>query len=187
MKMKRVKTVAGLALLVSVLGPAVPAVAATGAATPTGGPVKIWVTPKGATGQHGTILVVGAIGDWGTTSTINANGTPDPNGNYGKVTLQKGTFEVNLSTVNALSNKAQPTIYAGSCSGVFSVNGPIHFLDGTGAYKGISGTVNLTETFAVILPRFTSGAHLGQCNMSNSAQPLAQNGVVTGSGNVSFS
>jgi hypothetical protein len=186
MNPKLVKTAAGIVLLAGVLGPAAPALAATGTAMPAGGPVKVWVTPKGANGEHGTILIVGAIGDWGTTLNINANGTPDPNGNYAKVTLQKGTFEVNLTTIGALSNKAQPTVYAGSCSAIYSVKGPIGLLDGTGAYKGISGTLTITETFAFILPRYRSGPHMGQCNMSNNAQPSAQQGVITGSGNIGF-
>ncbi len=186
MKLNPVKTTAAVVLLAGVLGPAVPAVAATGTAMPAGGAIKIWVTPKGANGEYGTILIVGAIGDWGTTLNINANGTADPNGNYAKIKLQKGTFEVNLTTLNALSNKAQPTLYSGSCSAIFSVKAPVGLSDGTGAYKGISGNVTITQTFAFILPRYASGAHTGQCNMSNSAQPAAQDSVITGSGNIGF-
>jgi hypothetical protein len=184
MKLRIVKATAGMVLLAGVLGPAVPAFAA--GTMPTGGLVKVFVTPKGANSEHGTILIVGAIGDWGTTLNVNANGTPDPNGNYAKVTLQKGAFEVNLTSLNALSNKVQPTFYAGSCSAVFSIKGPIGLSDGTGAYQGISGTLTITETFAFILPRFASGAHAGQCNASNSAQPVAQHGDITGSGTVGF-
>jgi hypothetical protein len=187
MTVKLVKTAAGIALLAGVLGSAGPAFAASGPTMPTGGPVRVWVTPKGANGVHGTILIVGAIGDWGTTLNINANGTTDPNGNYAKITLQKGTFEVNLTTINAISNKAQPTFYAGSCSALFSAKGPIGLLDGTGDYKGISGTLIVTETFALIMPRYSSGAHIGQCNMSNSAQPAAEDGAISASGNVGFS
>jgi hypothetical protein len=186
MRQKLVKTAAGVALLAGALGPTVPAFAATGAATPTGGLIKVFVQPKEASGEHGTILVIGAIGDWGTTLNINANGTADPNGNYAKVSLQKGTFVVNLTTLNALSNKVQPTVYAGSCSIVFTVKGPVGLSEGTGAYKGISGTLTITETFGAVLPRYTSGAHMGQCNMNNNAQPDAQDGVVTGSGNIGF-
>ncbi len=185
MKLKMM-TATGVALLAGALGPAVPAVAATGTAMPAGGPVKVFVTPSAANGEHGTILIVGAIGDWGTTLNINANGTSDPNGNYAKVTLQKGTFVVNLTSLNTLSNKAQPTFYKSSCSAVFSVKGPVGLADGTGAYKGISGTLTITQTFGFILPRYGSGANTGQCNMSNSAQPVAQRGVITGSGNIGF-
>jgi hypothetical protein len=40
--------------------------------------------------------------------------------------------------------------------------------------------------FGAIFPRFTSGKTKGQCNESNSAQPLSQYAVITGSGSVSF-
>jgi hypothetical protein len=186
MNRKLVKTAAGVALLAGVLGPSVPAFAATGTGMPTGGLIKVFVQPTGANGAHGTILVIGAIGDWGTTANINANGTPDPNGNYAKVSLHKGTFVVNLTTLNALSNKVQPTVYAGTCSLVFTVRGPVGLSDGTGAYKGISGTLTITETFGAIAPRYTSGTHMGQCNMNENAQPAAQDGVITGSGNIGF-
>jgi hypothetical protein len=186
MNLKMAQTTAGVALLAGVLAPALPAFAAGTSTMPTGGTVKVFVTPKGASGEHGTILIIGAIGDWGTTLNVNANGTADPNGNYAKVTLQKGTFLVNLTSLNALSNKVQPTFYAGSCSADFSVKGPIGLSEGTGAYQGISGTLTILETFAFILPRYASGAHAGQCNTSNNAQPVAQHGDITGSGTVGF-
>jgi hypothetical protein len=63
---------------------------------------------------------------------------------------------------------------------------PITFVSGTGLYKGISGTVSLTETAAFILPRYTSGKNKGKCNESNSAAPLAEWGALSGSGTVSF-
>ena len=74
-----------------------------------GGPVKVFVTP-GLTGAGGTIVIVGAIGDHGRTLIINKSGTTDPNGNYVKITLQKGTFEVNSTALNAKANKAQPRV-----------------------------------------------------------------------------
>jgi hypothetical protein len=185
MKLTMLKTAAGLVLLAGALGPAVPALAAT-AAAPAGGAVRVFVTPSGSNGEHGTILIIGAIADWGTTLNVNANGTTDPNGNYAKVTLQKGTFEVNLTTLNNLSNKIQPTVYPHSCSAVFSTKGPVGLSNGTGAYKGISGRLTITETWGFIFPTFSSGTHAGQCNMSNSAQPVAQHSVVTGSGTVGF-
>lgn len=43
------------------------------------------------------------------------------------------------------------------------------------------------NTFAFVLPTFTSGAKKGQCNESNSAQPLAQYSSITGMGMVRFS
>jgi hypothetical protein len=163
-----------------------PAFAATTPSTPAGGFIRIFVMPNGNGG--GPIVVTGAIGDYGRTLTINKNGTPDPNnGNYVKVTLHKGTLEVNKTTLDAKSNKAQPSFDVATCSAAISVTGPITLFDGTGLYAGIAGTLNVTITEGFVLPRLTTGKDKGQCNESNSATPLSQYGVVIGTGTVSFS
>jgi hypothetical protein len=43
---------------------------------------------------------------------------------------------------------------------------------GTGSWAGATGPGSVTADFAFTMPRFTTGAHKGQCNLSNSAQPL---------------
>ena len=53
-------------------------------------------------------------------------------------------------------------------------------------YKGISGTLMLTESFAAYGPFYKTGAHKGQCDTSNNATPLAEWGSVTGEGPVKF-
>jgi hypothetical protein len=62
------------------------------------------------------------------------------------------------------------------------VNLPIVGGSGTGAYKGIAGSVDLTATGALILPMKN-----GSCNTSNNANPVAGYGFITGTGSVSFS
>jgi hypothetical protein len=152
---------------------------AAAAPTTDGGTIHLFVTP----GQHqgeGTILIAGAIGDYGRTTGLNKKG-------IGTAVLRKGTFKVDLSIVNKRSNSAAPTLVdKATCSFIFTVSGPVKIMDGTGLYKGISGTVGITETFAGIGPLYKSGAKKGQCNTSNSANPLAQWGEVTGSGTVSY-
>jgi len=162
--------------------------AAWGTSPPTGGKIELWITP-GATQGTGTIVVTGAIGDYGkTTGKENANGTPNKNGTYGTAQLQKGSVEVDLANIGKAVNNASPTVNStASCSFVVTATAPATLLNGTGAYKGISGTVELTETFAGVLPRLTSGKDKGQWNESNSANPVASWGSVTGSGTVSFS
>ena len=159
--------------------------AAFGATTPAGGVVKVFATPSN--GASGKIVIAGAIGDFGKTLSINKNGKTNANGNYVKITLTKGTFEVNSTTLNAKFNHAQPTINKSTCSAWFSGTGPVSLLDGTGLYTGISGTVSITETFVFIAPRFTSGKDKGQCNFSNNSQPLSQYSSITGTGKVKFS
>jgi hypothetical protein len=162
------------------------ALAATTPGAPVGGPVRVFVTPS--PGWGGRIVIAGAIGDYGKTLNINKNGTADNNGNYAKVTLQKGTFEVNKTALNTMMGNAQPTVNnMKTCSAVISGTAPVTLLDGTGLYAGISGTVTVTITQVFVLPFYASGKHKGQCNESDNAQPVADYESVTGSGTVSFS
>ena len=171
----------GVAILGSLL---LGGAAAVGAAAPAGGSIRIFATPSN--GPTGTILIVGAIGDSGKTLTIDKNGAVNPNGNYVKITLKKGTFEVNSTALNAVANNLQPTVNAATCSGYISASAPVTLFGGTGLYTGIAGTVKITETFAFILPRYTSGSKKGQCNESNNAQPIAQYSSIIGAGTVRF-
>jgi len=63
------------ALGIAVLGVCCSAgLSAFGATAPAGGSINIFATPVGM-GAKGTIVVTGAIGDFGKTLTINQNGT----------------------------------------------------------------------------------------------------------------
>ncbi len=184
--MRVAKTALSAAVLGSLVLCGTPALASAAPSAPVGGPVRVFVEPGG--GNGGKIFIAGAIGDYGTTLNINKNGTPDPNGNYGKVTLRKGTFEVNKTALNTKMGNAQPVVNnLATCSAVVSGTAPVTLLDGTGLYAGISGTVDVSITEAFILPFYATGKHKGQCNESNSSQPVATYESVTGSGTVSFS
>jgi hypothetical protein len=183
----RLKVVLALVVVTALIGAAASVAVATSrrsgtASAPAGGLVRIFVTPNN--GAAAAILVTGAIGDYGTTLMIDKNGETDSNGNYIKVTLHKGTFEMNSTTLNAKANSSRPTFYKATCSALESVTGPVTLFNGTGPYKGIIGTLSITETYAYISPRSTSGENKGQCNLS--AQPISQYSSITGSGTVSF-
>jgi hypothetical protein len=83
-------------------------------------------------------VFVGAIGDYGTAVNVNKNGKPNPNGNYVRVKLQKGTFMIDVTAMNEAA-------------------APVTFLNGTRLYKGISGTANLALTFGGVGSRYKSG------------------------------
>jgi hypothetical protein len=155
-----------------------------GAGPMTGGMVHVFVTPSN--GGANDILITGAIGDSGKSVNIDKGGKPNPNGNFGRVTLKHGTFEVDLTKLQAAQNNGQPTVNPMNCSGIFSVTEPVTFFGGTGAYKGIAGTVQITSEFGFILPKYTSGTKKGQCNESDNAEPVAQSASITGSGMVTF-
>lgn len=179
--MRVAKRALGVALLGSLLFGGTSAVGAA----PAGGAIQVYVTPNNTGG--GPIVITGAIGDFGKTQAINKNGTPNSNGNFVKITLKKGTFEVDSTALNTLANKMQPTVNPITCSGSLSATAPVTLFNGTGLYKGISGTVKITEKFAFVLPTFAGGSKKGQCDERNSAQPIAQYSSITGTGTVKFS
>ena len=152
---------------------------AAGASMPKGGTIRFFVTPA-PSGDGVTIVVAGAIGDYGKTTPIKKG--------FGKAILKKGTFEVNLTSIQKKLNSASPTIAnTTTCSFVFGATAPVTIASGTGLYKGIKGVGTITETFAGIGPLYKSGAKKGQCNQSNNANPIAQWGSVTGTMAVTFS
>lgn len=155
------------------------AVASAGS-TPTGGTVRIFVTPGQGQGQ-GTAIIAGAIGDYGKTTKINKKG-------IGEMLLHKGTIQFDLAPLVKKLNSSKPTVFSTkTCSYVFGATAPITVSNGTGLYKGISGTIMLTETFAGYGPYYTTGPHKGACNTSNNATPTAQYGSVQGVGTVKLS
>ena len=171
------------AAVLSLIGGA--AAASASASASTTGTVHVWVTP--GTGAVDRILLTGVIGDHGTATSINKDGTVNASGEYVKVALQKGGFEVNAVAFNTGLEKLQPSLNAATCTVWATGSGPVTLSDGTGTYAGISGTITMATSFAEIGPRFATGPKKGQCNMSNNAQPVAQfMGDITGSGAVSF-
>jgi len=156
---------------------------AAAAATPTDGPIALFATV--GNGPSGKIVVAGAIGDWGTALTIDKNGKPDQSGNFVRVTMKKGTFEIDSTAVNKTMANPRPQVASDvTCSVAASGSGPVKLFNGTGLYKGISGTVNVTIRFAGVGGHYQSGAKKGQCGHGPS--PLAMLGSVNGRGTVHF-
>jgi hypothetical protein len=177
-------TSAGAAVLAALAIAGVLAGAAT--AAPTGGPIELWASAGNNGSQH--VVFVGAIGDYGTAVNVNKNGKPNPNGNYVKVKLTKGTFMLDVTAMNKASRAVnEPQVGSHTtCSAAFTANAPVTFLNGTRLYKGITGTANLTLTFGGVGSRYTSGPKKGQCKTGTETNPRAQFGFVAGQGTVSF-
>ena len=97
---------------------------ALAASPPKGGKIRVFVTNTSAT--KAKILVTGAIGDYGTTVSQDANGKTDPNGNFEKVTLKHGGFLVDATALNKKLNSAGPTINKTNCSFTFARQRPDH-------------------------------------------------------------
>jgi hypothetical protein len=145
-----------------------------------GGAVQVWGTP--ANGGGGPVLLTGAVGDSGHSANANASGTPTKNGSYTLLKLKKGTILVNTTQLNkdTNNNSTPPTsMNATTCSYTFVVTDPVPVVSGTKAYAGISGSINVTISFAFVTPMKN-----GTCNPN--ANPIAQYGSILGSGTVSF-
>jgi hypothetical protein len=171
--------------LLAVATPAAAYAASTHPAAPSGGTAHIWVTQS--RGVVDKIILTGAIGDYGTATSINKNGHPDANGRYVRIALKRGGFRVNATVFNRRADHLQPKVNKSTCSFWATAAGPVTLSRGTGAYAGISGTIDIRTSFAGVGPRFHSGPHKGMCNLGENAAPLAQfEGPITGSGRVTF-
>src|SRR5579871_2635963 len=134
--LKHTRTLRSVAVT-AVLCATATALAATGSglaaptAAPKAGPVALLATLDGGSG--GKIILAGAIGDLGTSLSIDQNGKPDQNGSYVRVTLAKGTFELDSTALHQQSNSPRPQVASdATCSVSASTSAPVTLLNGTG-------------------------------------------------------
>ena len=152
------------------------------------GPIKVFIHLTGD--NKANILITGAIGDNGTTVEVNAAGKPSSKGNYELLKLTKGTLLVNATAFNNAVGSiptVTPDFDAATCSGSGTTTAPVTFVSGTKAYKGVSGTVNLTATLAFYGPYYIKGPKKGTCNTGNSDKDSGHSyffGVAMGTGSV---
>ncbi len=154
-----------------------------GSAAPAvpGGTIKLWAQNGGF---GGTIVVTGAIGDYGRAVKADSAGRAVKSGGYTSLVLRKGTILIDGSQLRAAVQHSQSSDFnAVTCSGSESVSAPVPIVSGTKAYAGISGSLIATATFVFIAPLTSRG----QCNPGNSARPVEALEAITGSGPVSFS
>ena len=153
--------------------------AALAASHPKGGKVNVFVTTKSSTKDK--VLITGAIGDFGTAISQNAKGKVSPNGSYEKVKLTHGGFIINATQLNNKINHATPVFNKANCSVTVRATGPAFVGDGTGAYKGISGTIRISVTFAGVAKKTAKG-----CAAASNAPLQGQYVSISGTGTVRF-
>lgn len=169
----------GIAVLGSLLFVSTPAFAIT---DPAGGAIEVWGTPSLSSGGGGTIVLTGAIADSGKSVNVNSASKPDKKGGYKLLELKKGDILLNGTQISGALNSAAPTDFnSTTCSGSFTATAPVPIVSGTKAYAGITGTTNITVTFAIVLPLTK-----GKCNPNTNANPIAGYGSIAGTGTVSF-
>ncbi|MGA2008885.1 MAG: hypothetical protein ABSD82_14670 [Solirubrobacteraceae bacterium] len=144
--------------------------------TPGAGIIHVYLAGSlGASSQ--AIVITGAFGDAGRFTEAAPKS---------KVVLSKGSLTVDDSKGATresdlfahLSSIVNPTTCALSVSYTASAT----LKDGTGAYRGITGAVQVNTTDAGVFPRLASG----KCNLANSATPIGFVSLAQGSGRVSF-
>jgi hypothetical protein len=176
---------AGLAAGVVGLFVGGPAAAERTVAPRAGGPIELFATTGNT--PAGTVVIAGAIGDFGTTLTTDKNGKPDITGNYVRLILRKGTFELDATELNAITSKKPPLLNNMlTCSFAFAATGPVKPFNGTGLYRGISGTLTVTVYDGGVGPVYTSGPNKSRCNTSTTAKPLADKGWIIGHGIITY-
>jgi len=175
------KTMVGVAgLLVCLIVGASVALGAGSSGTPAGGRIQLFVQPGQKQGS-GKVLLTGAVGDYGSTHSVTAEGKK-----IATATLTKGTIKLDITAVSKKVNNATPAVDNATCSASVTVSAASPILGGTGRYAGIHGTIKVTESVGFIGSTYKSGAKKGQCNTSSSGTTVAQIAVVSGSGTVSF-
>ena len=164
------KSVAGLLVLAG--GLSLDAATAS-AATPVSGPAQLWGNLNSGNGFKS--IFTGAIGDSGLSIPATAQGKPSKKNNtgYRLFVLKKGTIFFNTKQVDAAQNNdnAPPTTEnSTTCSFTFVNTDPVTIISGTKAYVGITGSFNVTISYAAVLPMKN-----GKCKMN--ANPTATIGT----------
>ena len=131
-----------------------------------------------------TVVLSGAIGDFGAAVSVLPNGKLDPeHSSQLRLALTQGSLRIVIGPLHAkLENALSHAPYnQRTCSGHVTVTGaaPVVAGSGTGAYKGISGSFKLTITANEV------DAKPG-CQPFSGSPLLAQTVVIAGSGTVSF-
>jgi hypothetical protein len=131
-----------------------------------------------------SLVLSGAIGDFGAAVTVLRNGKVDPeHSSLLNLALTQGSFRIVIGTLHAeLLNALSHAPYnLKTCSGHVTVTGtaPVVAGSGTGAYRGIRGSFKLTLTGNEV------DAKPG-CQPFSGSALLAQTIFIAGSGTVSF-
>ena len=182
--MKKLAALTGAIALAGALGACSSSASSTGAAATTSAAPK--PTAEIMTGQ-----VTGAAAVASTTviplkltGVVNTTGTfTPPNTSATHVTITFATKAGNLvAAASAPDANAAPTVVNAAACRFQSTIHATYTVDGsksTGTFAGATGSGKATLIFAADAPKYTSGSHKGQCNMSNNAQPMAAGALAT--------
>jgi hypothetical protein len=134
-------------------------------------------------GPTSVVILSGAMADYGKAVRETPNGSSGNQHIDLDLSLTRGTLTLNITEVE---NKLEKAIYGhfptneGTCSGIVTVTGeaPIVTDSGSGAYKTVHGTLDLTVAINEV-------ESWPACPQSDTAPSLAQSVFISGSGMVS--
>jgi hypothetical protein len=142
------------------------------------------------TATHGGVLHLYEVGGVSNTDTDVFTGlftdhgvdhvSALDHGNVNKIVLTHGTFEANIATLLARVKAVFST--SGGCSVVLRSTAPVQISHGTGAYRGIHGTITVTLVNAMVFAKKN-----GNCPANpETATPTGEVVSAIGSGRVSM-
>jgi hypothetical protein len=153
----------------------------TRTATKAGGTVHFIGYSQNSDGPDFTVIVTGAIGDYGSAVTVLPDGTIDPGHTSElRLALKNGSFRLNIVHLHEnLENVTTHYQSTPTCSFHASATAatPVVPGSGTGLYRGISGSVNVTVTSDEVDVKPCPGG---------TSRFISQLIFVTGSGTISF-
>lgn len=144
-------------MIVSVALVVVRGAVASAAGTRGGGVLHLYEADTSLAGNLGTDILTGAVADHGTDH----QGIPKDGIN--KIVLSRGSFSINVNNLG--TRLASIPLDPKTCSSAGSATAPTPIVrgTGTGAYRGIRGTLRITASTAVVVPRLKNG----KCNTSS--------------------
>jgi hypothetical protein len=146
-----------------------------------GGAVHFSGFSKNSDGPDFTVVLTGAVGDYGPAVTVHPDGTADPeHTSEMSLRLKKGTFRLDIARLDkaivAVTSRWKTTR---TCSfhATVTASTPVVAGSGTGSYRGIKGSLKMTVTIDEVDVKPCPGG---------TSKFLSQLIFLVGSGTVSF-
>ena len=166
----------------SVSAPAAASSSSAGAGASTSGRSVEFTAYSDNDGPTATVVVTGAVGDYGQAISVNPDGSVNPEHNSQlELALGQGSLRLDIAALDRKLVKAFATFPTDrtTCSGTVRASGrtPVVPGSGTGLYQGVSGSFSMTITVAEV-------DATADCGTSSAF--LKQNLVMSGSGRVTL-
>jgi hypothetical protein len=171
---RRAAMVLSVAAVLAATAGATTAGAALASTSPAASSGVVHIYEDSLGGKINPVVITGYLNDHG----MDHEDVLD-HGQVNKIVLSKGSFEANVAKLHA--NLEVVASYPKGCTLILKSTAPVTLSNGSGAYKGIQGTLTITSQDVVVFPREKNGS----CNEQLSLA-LTDLTTVSGSGKVSL-